>query len=244
MKFGQDSVNSFGNNTRQDIWNGKFQSNGNILWLNHYGSSSTDEGKGIAVKANGDFFNTGYFGDNAVFGNDTFNVNIGIDNAFIASFNASGKLDWLTQFKGGGDGRDLSIFKDRFIYGTGRYSKNNLIIGKDTLLPKGANDIFITKLKQDGTPVYAFGTGSLRADQANGIAVDGKGNSYITGDYRKTTQFGSFNLSSKGGKDIFITKLFDIRLFQDTIPDTTLCAGQSLQVPFTVEGDFNPGNTF
>ena len=51
-------------------------------------------------------------------------------------------------------------------------------------------------------------------------------------------------MSSIARKDIFVTKLSDIRIFQDTLPDTTLCAGQSLQVPFTVEGDFDPGNTF
>ena len=181
LKFGQDSVNSFG---AQDIWNGKFNSNGKVQWLTHFGSNSTDEGKALTVKENGNFFNTGYFSDNAVFGNDTFLVNTGFQNAYIASFNENGKLNWLNQFKGGSDGRALSIYKDRFIYATGRYASSDLIIGKDTLLKKGGNDIFITKLNQKGVPLYSFGTGSVNADQGNGLSVDGQGNAYITGDFK------------------------------------------------------------
>ncbi|HRU48088.1 MAG TPA: SBBP repeat-containing protein, partial [Candidatus Syntrophosphaera sp.] len=50
----------------------------------------------------------------------------------------------------------------------------------------------------------AGGTGS---DWGYGIAVDTSGNSYVTGYFKGTATFGSTNLTSNGGYDIFVAKL-------------------------------------
>ncbi len=50
----------------------------------------------------------------------------------------------------------------------------------------------------------AGGTGS---DWGYGIAVDTSGNSYVTGYFQGTATFGSTNLTSNGGYDIFVAKL-------------------------------------
>ena len=49
--------------------------------------------------------------------------------------------------------------------------------------------------------------GSVLTDSATGIALDGNGNIYVTGVFRRTAFFGKTTLNSKGGYDVFVAKL-------------------------------------
>ena len=51
--------------------------------------------------------------------------------------------------------------------------------GQDTNSPK--RDAFVTKVDASGALVYSTYFGGTHHDEANGIAVDGAGNAYITG---------------------------------------------------------------
>jgi len=66
-------------------------------------------------------------------------------------------------------------------------------------------------LDTNGDLVWARSMGGTGDDGGWGIAVDGAGNVYTTGEFRLTVDFdpgpGSFNLSSEGGLDIFVSKL-------------------------------------
>lgn len=55
----------------------------------------------------------------------------------------------------------------------------------------------------------AWATRMGGADNDNGLdlAVDGAGNSYLTGNFAATAEFGPYNLTSAGLSDIFVTKL-------------------------------------
>jgi hypothetical protein len=74
----------------------------------------------------------------------------------------------------------------------------------------GASDAFIVKLNAGGTTlVYSTYLGGSNSDESLGIAVDGTGNAYVTGD----TYSSNFPTRSapypnhSGGKDVFIAKL-------------------------------------
>ena len=72
-------------------------------------------------------------------------------------------------------------------------------------------DIFVAKYNGNGTLVWAKQAGSTSTDQGFGIAVDGLGNSYVTGSFSDTATFGSgepnqTQLTSAGVHDIFVAK--------------------------------------
>ncbi len=72
-------------------------------------------------------------------------------------------------------------------------------------------DAYVTKLSPDGTSlVYSTYIGGSDSDQGTGIAVDGNGSAYITGDTSSTdfpVTLGAFSGSLGGFDDAFVTKL-------------------------------------
>jgi FlgD Ig-like domain/Beta-propeller repeat len=67
--FGSYSLTTNGNNYYSDIFIAKMDTNGNWLWATNAGGSSYDEGNGIAIDDNGNFYVTGSYMDTANFGN-------------------------------------------------------------------------------------------------------------------------------------------------------------------------------
>ncbi|GAB3173128.1 NHL repeat-containing protein [Telluribacter humicola] len=68
----------------------------------------------------------------------------------------------------------------------------------------GENDACIVKYAADGTAVWARKSGGTNVEEGRGIIVDEAGNSYVTGHFQGTTQFGEQSLTSNGDKDMFI----------------------------------------
>jgi hypothetical protein len=75
----------------------------------------------------------------------------------------------------------------------------------------GQYDIFIKKLDASGNLIWAKQLGGTGYDLGLSIAIDNLGNVYTTGYFSNTVDFdpgaGTFNLTSTGGIDVFISKL-------------------------------------
>ena len=81
--------------------------------------------------------------------------------------------------------------------------------GSHTLTAGGYVDFFVAKLDPNGNwlwVVQAGGTNGNESCWGRGIAVDGAGNAYVTGQFLSTVNFGSQTLTS-AHKDIFVAKL-------------------------------------
>src|SRR5439155_15960250 len=102
-------------------------------------------------------------------------------------------------------------------YVAGQTSSPNLPVSGTPYQTAFANspyDGFVFKLTPDGTALayspYSGGTGGATGTEAIGIAVDGSGNAYITGDTDATypTTPGAWQTANRGGGgDSFVTKL-------------------------------------
>jgi hypothetical protein len=72
-------------------------------------------------------------------------------------------------------------------------------------------DGFVSKLDASGNFLWAKRIGGTASTQGTGIGIDASGNVYITGYFQGTTDFdpseATFNLSSAGINDIFVSKL-------------------------------------
>src|SRR5690606_25904503 len=79
------------------------------------------------------------------------------------------------------------------------------------LICTGTSDIFISKLDANGNFVWAKRMGGSNSSYGKDIAVDKYENVYTIGYFWGTTDFdpglGTYNMTSAGSSDIFISKL-------------------------------------
>ena len=194
--------------------------NVNMVWAKKMGGASNDFGTSIAVDALGNVYTTGYFGGTADFdpGAGTYNLTpAGIFlNIFVSKLDASGNFVWAKQMGGASTAEGLSIAVDASgnVYTTGKFiGTADFDPGPGTynLTSAGSYDIFVSKLDSSGNFIWAKRMGGASTDKGLSIAVDASGNVYTTGLFQGTVDFdpgaGTYNLTSAGGDDIFVSKL-------------------------------------
>lgn len=125
-------------------------------------------------------------------------------------------LNWAKQI-GGTDseiGYCVKVDLNGNVYTTGTFrGTTDFDPGSGTfnLTSAGEEDIFISKLDALGNFVWAKRIGSVNSDLGSSINFDLDGNVYTTGTFFGTVDFnpgtGTYNLSSSGERDCFITKL-------------------------------------
>ncbi|MEN6446019.1 MAG: SBBP repeat-containing protein [Candidatus Cloacimonas sp.] len=194
-----------------DIFVAKLDSNGNWLWAKKVGGTSNDLGKSIAVDSNGNSYITGYFNGIATFGTATL-TSSGGDDIFVAKLDSSG--NWLWAKKAGGTGTDegngIAVDANGNSYVTGYFGGRSATFG-NTILTSSSMfffDIFIAKLDSKGNWLWAKKVGGENDKEVKCIAVDAKGNSYVTGNFEGSAIIGTTNLTSNGwAPDIFVAKL-------------------------------------
>lgn len=134
----------------------------------------------------------------------------------MTKLNPSGTGVVYSTFLGGsGDDCGNAIAVDGLgnAYLTGRTGSSNFptTSGAFDTSWNGSNDVFVTKLNPSGTAlVYSTYLGGGDSDEGTGIAIDGSGNAYITGDTRSTdfpTNSSAFDTSYHDWGDVFVSKL-------------------------------------
>ncbi|MSQ79847.1 MAG: T9SS type A sorting domain-containing protein [Flavobacteriaceae bacterium] len=92
------------------------------------------------------------------------------------------------------------------VFVTGWFS-GTVTIGSSTLTSHGSDDIYVVKMDSGGAVQWAFREGGVASDRGYGIALDGSGNIYITGQIGGTDTFGTATiLTTNGSSDGYIAK--------------------------------------
>src|SRR5262245_31027845 len=107
------------------------------------------------------------------------------------------ELYWAKSPTGGAQGFGVAVDSSGNSYVTGTYFGTLTFApgapGVTVTAPSGnGSDIFVAKYDSSGTAVWARSAGGVGNDTGQGIAVDGSGNSYVTGQF--------------GGKNLFVAK--------------------------------------
>jgi hypothetical protein len=203
-----------------DVFVTKLNANGNnLVYSTYIGGSGDDVGNGIAVDGGDNAYVTGYTSSNNydITGGAFQLTNGGSNDVFVTKLNAFGNTLVYSTYIGGSDsdeGRSIAVDGSGNAYVTGWTSSTNYDVttGAFQTTNGGSWDVFVTKLNLFGNTLeYSTYIGGSGDDYGYGIAVDGSGYAYVTGETKSTdydVTAGAFQTTNGGGTyDVIVTKL-------------------------------------
>jgi len=205
-----------------DIFITKYDKNGNYIWTETIGGNEGDCGRSIAVDNTSNIYITGTFGNTVDFdfttGTDE-HTNNGSWSIFILKINNNQTYGWTKSISGSVSGdyghpSSITIDSNSNIFITGGFSGSldfDPTVETDIISSNGDDDIFITKINNDGTYGWTKTIGAAGNDRGSSIHTDTFDNIFIIGDFVGTVDFdpgiGVDEKVSINESDLYITKL-------------------------------------
>lgn len=201
-----------------DLFFARYDGDGNLVWAKSVGGFFYEEVRGIAVDRLDNVYITGRYGETVDFdpGPGISELdNAGINDAFFAKYDASGNLTWAKKI--GGEGNDIgnSVAVDTLgrVYLSGQFMNTvDFDPGDNTsdMTGPGDIDIFLAQYDASGNFIWAKSIGGTQMEESTAIALDARGNLYLTGFFKGIADFDpgpdATNLTSSGKEDAFIAK--------------------------------------
>jgi hypothetical protein len=184
------------------------------LWAKRFGSTSVDYSYSVAVDSANNVAITGFFTGSIDFGGGPLTGVTGAHDGFLAKLSGSdGSHLWSKGFACNPSSVGYGVAVDK-------YNNDIIMIGsfKGTVdfgggpLTSSMAAIYIAKYSSAGGYLWAkqFGDSVYNA-LGEGVAMDGGGNSIVTGEFQGTVDFGGGRQTSANGAsyiyDIFLVKL-------------------------------------
>ncbi|MDO7848784.1 hypothetical protein Q5H92_20630 [Hymenobacter sp. M29] len=183
-----------------------------FVWAQRAGGTAYDRAVAVAVSGSNVYL-TGYFQNTGTFGSTTMQAPGSSNALFVAKLTdagSSGSFGWAVtggNLNGGTTSvavSGTSVYVAGSVWGTANY-------GTTTLTSLGTSDAFVAKLTDAGNSgafVWAQRCGGPGGDAATSVVANGS-SVYLTGGFYNTADFGTTNLTSVGGGDVFVAKLTD-----------------------------------
>lgn len=246
-----DSITQFGNQTfaKKGHIILKLDSAGNPISGISLPYEYTSYGINVGMKVfpDGRVAFTGYMKDSMEFGNSIklHSTGSSTTNAVFALFDKNLNCKWAKQCNPSAGAYTIHARVETSqdnIY-TGGWVNGQIIIGNTTVGKIGSNSFCVIKMDTIGNFLWAFS--GETSGQINTIGPDREGNAYIGGYVRDSVNlFGVKKYSNGNATDIFLAKLKDYEITRGNVSPGPYCAGDSIVVPYSIEGKFTAGNEF
>ncbi|MDJ0533966.1 MAG: SBBP repeat-containing protein [Xenococcaceae cyanobacterium MO_207.B15] len=160
-----------------DAWIAKYDSNGNQLWIEQFGTDEGDETFGLDIDSEDNIYTTGWTRGNLGAPNNLNPDGEVTYDIWLAKYDTDGNQEWIEQF---GTNTfdwswDVATDLNDDIYITG------WTLGSLEGSNAGSYDIWLAKYDSDGNQLWIDQFGTTGDDAALGIDVDELGNYYLTG---------------------------------------------------------------
>jgi hypothetical protein len=189
----------------------KYSPNGDICWAKNFGGKKVDQAYGLVLDGLGNLYVSGNFDSAAVFGSlGTVFSNGGLD-AFLLKMDTTGAPIWVQH--GGGSSTTLSeigykveIDNSGNLWMCGTFQGTG-VFGASSVISNGAQDIFIAEYDPSGNLLFLKRAGGTDTDQGWYLCVEPTGNILLGGNFRANPDFGTTNLTTAGGDDLFLSEI-------------------------------------
>jgi large repetitive protein len=157
-----------------------------LKYATYFGGSQSDIAHGIVLGSFNDMYIAGQASSPDFPVLNAYQPKLaGQVNAFVAKFNANGRLGWSTYLGGSGQDRATGVATDKTknVYVTGTTNSADFPITQGVVQPQMAgpgSNAFVAKFNSFGKLIWSTYLG-LSGTQGNTIAVDSKGNVFVAG---------------------------------------------------------------
>ncbi|MFK7846769.1 MAG: SBBP repeat-containing protein [Rhodothermales bacterium] len=218
ISLGNNSKYQLTNRGKSDIVLIKVSASGEPMWMRNIGGAGEDLAFRIKSDQTDNVFLTGSFERVISFedNDDTHTLeSAGKEDMFLAKFDRDGKIAWSVQSGGtkSDQGVGLAVDTQGNIYVSG-FFEETAFFGKQrqvSLTSNGQLDVYVSKYSSEGDLIWARSLGGARKDVAPGIAVNEKGEVFITGLTRGPGSFLNVDADiikgiPQGQEDLFIAR--------------------------------------
>ncbi|MDQ3046937.1 MAG: T9SS type A sorting domain-containing protein [Bacteroidota bacterium] len=197
------TMNCVGDN---DAFVAKYDMSGNVVWAIREGGVYSEKALAVACDNLGNVYTTGYFTTSTVFDGTAY-TSAGGRDFYLAKFSPLGSLVWFKKAGSAGREEGLALKCDPAgnVYVCGMHSDGALFESTTLASPLGYYDMFVAKYASDGSLIWIKSQGSDYDDVAWGITMDNAGKIYVTGEYNAYATFDSYNITTTGEAEIFVS---------------------------------------
>jgi len=184
----------------------RYDTAGKLLWAKTAVGNARGSGHGLAVDGAGNAYVGGSSGGAGTLGGLTLTNATGRD-VLIAKFTPEGKVAWIHEGHGSTNAMAHEITCDRAgnVWASGMF-KGVLKLGDRTVTSHGDSDLLLTSFDSTGKRLWTRTGGGPRVDYGLGIATDGTGNAFLTGEFTDTAEIAGTSVTSSGSTEIYVAK--------------------------------------
>lgn len=198
-KFGDSTAGGEG----RPIFCAKYSADGALKWVKTSSGKASGSGHGIAVDGSSNIYIGGSVSGAGMFGKQPIKGT----GAIAAKLSPDGEALWVTTTTGGG-AHEITADAEGRVWLAGMF-KGGMTLGEKTYSTAGDkdNDGFIAHFDTNGVLKWSQVIQGPAVDYCLGVATDGKGTSFVCGEFSQTATFAGQTLTSRGATDIQIGAL-------------------------------------
>lgn len=172
-----------------DVWLAKYDSDGNQIWLEQFGTELINRTFAIDVDGDGNVYLSGYTIEET--------RNSQTDDSWVTKYDSNGNRQWFSEFGTNqyDEAYDVAVDLDGNVYSTG-WTLGDL--GGNN---SGIYDVWIAKHNNDGELQFIEQFGTEDYEFPWGIDTDSQGNIYVTG-----WTLGDLGGNNAGSYDVWLAK--------------------------------------
>jgi hypothetical protein len=194
------------------IFCAKYHADGTLVWAKAATGKAGGSGHGVAVDGTGNIYIGGLSSGSGDFGGKPLVTPKG-SSAVIAKLSPGGDVQWIAQQFGEGSClfHEITCDQQGRVWASGMF-KGKATFGGETFTTTNEkdSDAFVSHFETGGKHVWTRVGQGPAVDYGLGIATDGQGNAYLTGEFTETFKLAGAELHSRGSTDIYVAK-FDLQ---------------------------------